>query len=382
MIFSLIFYGSFLFALIGIYFLFEFVFKGSSKKRLFEALAASTLLFIVFCLKSKYVGSDTITYFDAYDDLLKNNKTFEEAFSKNYHFEAGFYIIFYYFAYFHIPYFLFSAFVYLTICGGIFLASYKFSKNPIYSIFIFVTFVFYNFFISGLRQAWAIGICLYALVILLSEKQKWFYNFLYFLLVAAASLIHQSALIFVVVFFLRKFELTEGNLVSIFLLSIFIYLFGYYFFKFIFDFLVSLNIVDVASYAPYTGGIGKTTIALLLLSLLCALILTPTKFQNFLRTKIELTTQRDDFDKKTGFFTICVAIGTWVELFNRYSSGIGRLGMYFTVPFIFLVPNAIEKIHFKKSKLICYAVFSIFFVGFFLYYSIIPNNMNIWYSIW
>lgn len=86
----------------------------------------------------------------------------------------------------------------------------KYSKMPWMSTFLFFTLMLYDFFLSGLRQALAISILLFAYDCVLEKKPIRF-----ILLVLLASQFHLSACIFFIVYPISKIKSNRNYVISI-----------------------------------------------------------------------------------------------------------------------------------------------------------------------
>ena len=127
------------------------------------------------------------------------------------------------------------------------LFTYRNSKNPVLSLTVFCCLGLFSFMVQGLRQSIAMSICLFAYE---QCKQKHFVRFV--LLVMIASLFHASALVFLLVYFLKNFKLNTIQM-GIFAILTFI---GIQLLPYIFD---ALNVVMHENYdmqsASKTGGV-------------------------------------------------------------------------------------------------------------------------------
>ena len=75
---------------------------------------------------------------------------------------------------------------------------YKYSNNLCLSVFLFITFRFYFFMVSGIRQGIAVALCFFAIDYLLKNKKTAFVFIVIF-----ATMFHYSALIFLIIFFIK-----------------------------------------------------------------------------------------------------------------------------------------------------------------------------------
>jgi len=154
------------------------------------------LIFLLLALKGTSVGNDTLGYRTQY--VLAGKRPWND-FSFNY-FEPGFLFLTKLFSKAGISFQVFNVFYSGICCHAMYLFIRKHSKNVTLSLLIFVCYQFFVFTISGMRQALAMSVCLYAFLVL--EKGR-ILNLLFSLLITYfASLLHQSAMVFYVVILL------------------------------------------------------------------------------------------------------------------------------------------------------------------------------------
>ncbi|MBO5212802.1 MAG: EpsG family protein [Clostridia bacterium] len=142
------------------------------------------LLWFLTAFRSEYIGSDTIQYFNHFKAMSYYGKI-----SFNSRFEIGYQILTLIISKINPnPYFFLG--VIATICylaTGIYI--YKYSDNIVFST-VLVFPIAYGFFATGLRQAIAMVIILYAYQAIKNNK-----NILAFLIILFAATFHTSALI-------------------------------------------------------------------------------------------------------------------------------------------------------------------------------------------
>lgn len=96
----------------------------------------------------------------------------------------------------------------IIICFFSFRFIYKYSDNVYLSVILFFSLGFYGFALSAFRQSIAIAICLWAYDYV---KKKKIVPFVLITLLAAS--VHQTAIIFLPVYFIGKIKLTEKNVI-------------------------------------------------------------------------------------------------------------------------------------------------------------------------
>ena len=243
--------------------------------------------------------------------------------------------------------------VLLFVSGLIIIYSYfnlikKHSQIVWFSIFLFVTIVFYNS-LFVLRQNLSAAILLYSIPYIIDRK---IIKFSFVLLIA--FLFHKTALIFFILYFIYPIELNRKNILLIIISSII----------FSFSFIKAIEIITtvLTGFEVYRGGIGDSSIG----------NLTPLLIS--IATLIFVVINYYPISKITGYeklFFIMIFFIVIVDFSRVGLTGtIGRLNMYFVPALLILIPSACLKI---KTPLLKYL--SILLIGFF-YFLLMFNQMN------
>ena len=153
-------------------------------------------IFLLLALKKETVGIDIVGYREQYD--LSAIVAWQDT---NYvYFEPGYIQLMKVFSKAGLDFQVFAACIYAVCCGAYYRFARRYSRNMTLSLLIFICYQFLVFYTSGLRQALAMAICIYGFLVL---DGKWAglrtRTAGCVLLVLAASLIHKSALLFLVV---------------------------------------------------------------------------------------------------------------------------------------------------------------------------------------
>lgn len=166
--------------------------KSIKKTLMFLSILPMVLIYV---LRYKYVGVDTIGYVRFFQDEIREY-TFTQLISQDLmRVEVGYRLYVKLISLFsdnYTVYFLFNA---IIIFGSIYRFVLKYTENPFVFLFLFMTLGTYSFFETGLRQALAMSICLWAVDFI---KNKKLIKFL--LTVGLAFLFHKSAAIFLLMY--------------------------------------------------------------------------------------------------------------------------------------------------------------------------------------
>ncbi len=325
------------------------------------------IIFLLFALRNVSVGRDIVAYEKAYKmtQQVKWND-FDYIY-----FEVGYILLMKICIGLGMPFQLFLAIVSLMIIAPIFLFIKQFSKNPTFSILIWICYMYFEFCLTGLRQALAISIVLIGIKYLLSAKKYPLIKFS--LLVILASLFHKSALIVFVILpilYIKK------------LWSVIIALLGALVVLFVFRsslFVLMKDLFEKDSFNTSAGVyIGANIIFLVLIAIFMVFVFTLNKEENHL---YQDTLLGDGQAKTKSNFNInflllkMYLMSIVCALFFGVETS-ARSYMFFNQAMIVLLPNGIEKMD-KKSKILSYILFGAFFIAFFILETLVSNNFDI-----
>jgi hypothetical protein len=301
--------------------------KNKNKRRKILSLIIFIQIFLISALRSPLVSYDTQTYLMIFNRVkgisffdftaLKNATTVEIGFSylnkllSYVSMNNQFYII------------SISFLILFLVKQGI----DKQSKNIWLSYYLLISLGFYTSFMSMLRQSLAMAIVMLAYNYLDNDNKKKF-----ILLVVIGFTIHQTAAIFLVMFFFINRRITNKS-VLVFLLAIpVVYLF-------------SDKILGVFfSFTKYgyraqraISGEGQALLLVYIIVFIAALIFK----KNILK--------RDALDSRlyyiAGFSILCQLLALEFSLFSR-------VALYFSLFQIILIPNVISSISNSKARII------------------------------
>ena len=160
----------------------------------FLVLSVLPMIFL-FVFRHKYVGGDTIGYVRFFQNGIRKY-TFLDLINKDLmRVETGYRIYVKIISLFTDNYTVFFLINAIVIFGTLLRFSLKYTKNPFVFFFMFMTLGTYQFVETGLRQALAMTICLWAVDFI---KERKLFKFL--LTVLLAYLFHKSAMIFLLLY--------------------------------------------------------------------------------------------------------------------------------------------------------------------------------------
>lgn len=145
------------------------------------------LLFLLCALRTYTVGRDVESYRVHYLDVMNH-----EWMDFDYiYFEVGYQLLMKLCVWIGISWQFFLGVVYAIILLPIYLFIKKYSRYTMLSILVFVCYMYFEFDLTGIRQALASSICLLAYIALLESKRRALIN--YIVVVTIAVFFHKSA---------------------------------------------------------------------------------------------------------------------------------------------------------------------------------------------
>ena len=185
----------FLIAIVGAY----FVPERQKRERLILRLGMLAI-FLLLTLKKDTVGIDIIGYKEQY--IL--SAAVPWANTSYVYFEPGYIQLMKVFSKLGLDFQIFAGAIYAVCCNAYYRFIKRYSRNTALSLLIFICYQFLVFYTSGLRQALAMAICIYAYLLLDSKWGKgWQRYAASVLMVILAATVHRSALLFLVVLMLH-----------------------------------------------------------------------------------------------------------------------------------------------------------------------------------
>lgn len=228
---------------------------------------------------------------------------------------------------------------------GPFYIIYKLSSNKIFSLYFFFLSGFYNIFFNSVRQALAISVVMFSIILLIKNKR-----FFFFVCVIIASLIHSSA-IFSLLFYpisKLKYSFRKTIILIMVFISIFI-LFGNLILKLLIANVFS-KYLDNESDAIVSGtGYGLLAVRVFVL-FFCLLVF------NSVKRKMDIDSFRIN---RMLLYSLVIAV--LCQLYASLFANLTRLSYYFYLPIAILIPNIFDKIKDTHTRRFLYFGTFVFF---------------------
>jgi hypothetical protein len=298
--------------------------KNKRKRNVAVAIGLGISVFLLGALRAAEVGTDTETYLIAYQ---KGNDHFFKGV------EFGYYLYRTLFYNLHFTNQMYLAIVALTCVFCYTKFFIKYSNNTFYSYFLHLTIGLLPMSMSGIRQSLAICITLFAYDYILKKDLVRF-----LIIVGIATLFHQSACIFFIVYIFRFIKFDKLKFSAFWIAAIFAAAFS----KEIFMFALKLSPFD---YSIYFSDYFKNTSVNFLVILIAVLI----------PLVCNLFAVRANMDEREIIiFRLAQGISCMYALFCILTRDIqiaGRLSFYFMSANLILIPNTIETIRIRSTKI-------------------------------
>lgn len=192
--------------------------KKQKKLKIWMVIMAILPIFLLFVLRYKHIGADTIGYVRFFEKEIRTY-SWGELFNVDLmRVEVGYRLYVKLISLFTANYTVYFLINGLVIFGILFRFSLKYTKNPFVFFFLFITLGTYQFMETGLRQALAMAICVFAIDFIKDKKPIRF-----ILLVVLAYFFHKSALIFLMMYPLALIKRLDWMLVAyVFMAALFV----------------------------------------------------------------------------------------------------------------------------------------------------------------
>ncbi len=314
-----------------------------SKK--YFALLMGCIIFLLGALRHKYVGTDTLGYFEylipgainqSYIQIFENSRD----------------PIFYMFvkAIYQIINDIQFVLAVIALLYALFVSTtlYKYSKNIVLSFLILLTFRYFPFSMTALRQGLALAIVFYSTRFIFEKK---FIKFILFIFIA--SLAHKSAIFLLPLYFVQFISLTRYSFIITFLA-----LTAAYFLKNYINSILLLLPFD-SQYDIYfddksTDGYGYLYYYLYIAVFIAINILLFYSDSSKLKRS------------KLSFYYYAFVIGIFFQTFAIQSPQFMRIGMYFAYYTVLLIPETISGFNDREEKIINFVLISLLIILFII----------------
>lgn len=263
---------------------------------------------------------------------------------------------------FHCSSEFFLFFMALVTISVFYISIKKNSKNPAFSILLFITLGYYAMCFNGVRQMLAASICLFATKYLIEENFK-----KYTILIIFASLFHTTSLILLPIYFFRKCDFSKKTCYILFFIFALSFILYFPLENFITTNIARYSVYSVKnSYTFWEPGIGtfiNSSINLFII-FLC------------IKNKEKL----EKINSNNKIYLYIILISTIFYSLSYVNALTIRLTYYFSIYMIFLLPDLFDSI-IKNRREKNYLVILIILVLYFIVHLLSFNDMIPYQSI-
>lgn len=335
----------------------------NSDKKLFTFIQLLPL-YILSAFRDVSVGTDTSTYFRAYNSVnIMNTLGDNIQLSRM---EPGYVTLEYMcklggFS-FLVLQIIISTFIYFSFYNFI----QKNSENVSFSCSLFVSLKMFCGIMNTTRMWIAIAILLYSYEYIKSQKIIRFS-----MVVIIASLFHRTALIFLILYFLSVSKKTKRSIIIVFLITIIVFFMRANFFNYITE--------KIGVYQDYITGQyfeGKPGIVVyigLLVNLSIILFSYSNKAIGF-----NFSMEKKTLDYKKNMLSMSAVVILSLSIIGLTNTIMSRISAYFIPAVIIFFPNAINNVKEKKYGRIALLVISILL--YFMFYVVLKLRPG-WYGV-
>ena len=323
----------------------SFLFKTDNRGRRSFIICSMLILFLESALRHRLIGTDLIGYLNSYE--LYSYYSFDEIIKL--YTTPDFKDPTYYVTGWLVSQVFENEQWWVAIISALYIGSitwliYRESKIPLLSIVMFVSLGYYSFGFAGLRQIIAIAIIVFSFHFLKERKAIPF-----ILMVILASLYHQSALIFLLMYPIANVKLGKYHFVAAIVMLVVFYAFREQLLSFLADTLQSER------YQGYTSGEANT------LSMTGFIIQVAIFIYNLFYYKKVIRNNKDAIILYNLAF-----MGVIFQLYSSFIAEMFRISMYFSIFNIILVPLAtMEEDNPKTRKMMTFVVLLILLLNTF-----------------
>lgn len=326
------------------------IFKNNiNNKYLFLSIIA---IFLILSLKSTSVGIDTFGYKSMYDSFFKANWNNYDLYWTEWGYET-LEMIFTHF--FNFDFYQFEAVLYAFICFSYYNFWKKYSSDYTLSMIIYICFGSFVFDLSGIRNALALAIFLFAVPYI---KEKGIKNILkYFAIVLIAAQIHKSAYVCILLFLFVRYSYP---IITYLLFPIIVLIFR----PLLFPLITVISGKEIAT-GIQVGGNLFFYIIVLLLPIVFILI----KSNGVIRKSVILDSlSSNDLAMKMLYFSILLMLIAGETTLNR----IANYGLFFVST---LLPNSLLNLD-KQTRIIAKIILYGFLLCYFWIFKLSVNELN------
>lgn len=210
----------------------------------------------------------------------------------------------------------------------------KCSDKPFLSILIFISFGYYSFMFSGMRQGISFALCILSFLTIKNKKPV-----LFVLLVLLAAQFHKSAYLFLPAYLVASIKLNKYTVIGLIILYLMVIVFKWRLYN-----LIEGTLYDNQNHSYAANETGAFMILVRQIVIAAALV--------FLAPK-------DTRDTDYGRYTMLVSVGAILTIFATIGGNAQRAANYYCMFLILGIPELLwhlESVFLKRTVSVCVVV--------------------------
>lgn len=322
------------------------------------ALWGVAAIYLLLALKGD-VGSDISGYKEQY--IISASKAWTDI--DYVYFEPGYITLTKLFSKSGVSFQGFMVRVYMFACIALYQFIRKYSKDPAFSLLIFVCYQFFVFYTSGVRQTIAMTLCIFAY--LLCERKSKISIMMAFMLQCAAVSVHSSSIVFIAAL---VYTWTKSTNIDFFYQLVMLAA-AVVIRPFVWRFVnANVRTVDISVDITLGGSF-------LMLCGIALIMYIAHSDQNFLHIRIKEVALSQRYTRINVYMTRMIFFAVFANIL--FSGGtLLRSAMYFTLFLIPGLPNTAYCLEYR-NKYIFKFTFFILFIALFYFDTLKPNQLEI-----
>lgn len=320
------------------YFLSKTIKNGKLRVAILFINIAIYTLFIIMSMRALSVGSDTRQY----EVIFQMANEFDLT-DWNSYIELGFLflnkIIYSFTRNFRVALVIYSI---LSLIGPAYIVR-KYSLNPFYSLFLFLTMGFLASDLSGIRTAIALSILCFAFDFAL-KREFW----KYLIVIIAATLFHRTALAFLLVYPLMRRKMTLAHVAFHIVGTILVYMLR----RPIMNFVVGISYFN--KYAQFVMNTQASGYAFVILAVFLIMYFCGQKYRN------------EEEEHSDAYYNMILIAFTF-QVLASINTNMMRLTNLFYFYAVILIPNVMKRMNSRSSKALLCIFFTVLMMIQYMY---------------
>lgn len=305
-----------------------------------SVILLSIPMFLLSAFRDTSIGPDTISYYYSFN-YISNYSSLSEAIASS-RMEPGYVALNYFFSYLGLTYFHMQIVISAFVIGSIAYFVYLYSDSVAFSFFLFLANNLLFGTMNVVRMWIAVSILLFSIRPIQSGKVLQFC-----FMIMIASLFHYSSLIFLLLYPFTKIKINFKKIAVSFLISVLICVFAIPFFTYLTN--------KIGNYSNYVNSTRFDTSDNIAVKISLAISICFFILATYTKCWIDNDGGHEGKSGKQKFYIFSLAysamiISVCIDLIGLSNNIMGRIGYYFSVYNLILIPHSIFLIYKPKNR--------------------------------